>query len=77
MHFAKRSDVFFRDFAELKQKLDLLSAYNVEPLSILKSSKTFNASFETLETTLKELKSQGIENISSWMLVCEKSRMEK
>jgi len=75
-YFAKHSDVFFGDFNLLKSKLDLLVAYNVRPLSIIKSPNTFAMSTEKLERLLKELSSEGIKTISAWVLYSEESRLK-
>lgn len=75
-YFAKHNQLFFKEFIGLKMKLDLLVSYNVQPMSILKSPLTFNSNVETLESRLNSLKSEGIENISSWMLICDTTRMK-
>lgn len=60
----------------LKMKLDLLVSYNVQPMSILKSLVTFKLSLKTLASKLNSLKSDGIDEISSWMLVLDTTRMK-
>lgn len=75
-YFAKHPDVFFGDSVALRTKLDQLVSHNVQPISVLKSADTFKLTSQTLRSKLMDLKSQGIENISSWMLVCDKSKME-
>ncbi|KAJ6625704.1 Transcription termination factor, mitochondrial, partial [Pseudolycoriella hygida] len=75
--FAEHATILFRDSDGLKKKLDLLLSYNVRPETILRSPSTFWSSLEFIENRLQSLRSKGIENISSWMLVRDETTMEK
>lgn len=52
----------------LKLKLDALVRNNVETYSILNCASSFLCSVERIDKTVQDLRSGGIENISSWML---------
>ncbi|XP_037049340.1 transcription termination factor, mitochondrial-like isoform X2 [Bradysia coprophila] len=75
-HFAEHSKLFYyRDFVGFVTKLDILVAYTVDPMSILRAPNTFGASAVTIENRLKRCKAHGIETVLSWML-CDRNRTE-
>lgn len=53
----------------------MLIAYGVESNSILNSPLTFRMNLNKMENLLKELKSNSIEPIFSYMLTCNEAQL--
>lgn len=74
--FANSPSIFFRSPRTLHQKLNILLAFGVELESILNAPITFRMNLNNLEKRLKELKSNSVEPIYSWMLTCSTSQLD-
>lgn len=69
-HMTEHRDVFFKGRTTmLKRKLDVLLEHHVDPLTILNCRMTFRISINKIKEIIGNLQNNGIEKISSWMII--------
>lgn len=72
--FTENRAIFFKNSPDLlESKLNVMLKHDVDRASILKCQYTFKLSVHQIEEIICKLKNDGLDRISSWMIIPKKS----